>query len=91
MTAHVWVVCRVQDISSRAPVIRKREWKDRLLSGICGSISGLCTGIPVTDPEFDPGHKSVPFGPRLVNMQLFLFSLYGLWFFIHMIFHAVAY
>ena len=22
-------------------------------------LSGLCTGIPVTDPEFDPGHESV--------------------------------
>ena len=22
-------------------------------------LSGLCTGIPVTDPELDPGHKLV--------------------------------
>ena len=22
-------------------------------------LSGLCTGIPVIDPEFDPGHKPV--------------------------------
>ena len=30
-------------------------------------LSGLCTGIPVIDPEFDPGHESV------VSHSFFLF------------------